>query len=258
MRWHRWWPRGSRVVTRAPGRPHGVIAPERVAAPDRTRRPGAVSEAEWELARSRMVQDQLERRGLRDEELLRSFRTVPRHLFVDSDDPYGDRALAIPSGQTISQPYVVAAMTAAARPQRGYGGARVLEVGTGSGYSAAILAELGAEVTTIERHASLGAEALEQLRKAGYDKVRVVVGDGSLGWRDGAPYEAIIVTAAGPSVPQPLLEQLSPDGGRLVMPVGTREQQWLTVVERHGSAFTRREVEPVVFVPLVGEHGFEA
>ena len=149
-------------------------------------------------------------------------------------------------------------MAAAARPEDGYSGARVLEVGTGSGYSAAILAELGAEVTTMERHPSLGAEGVDRLRRAGYDGVSVVVGDGSLGWPDGAPYDAIIVTAAGPSVPKPLLEQLSPEGGRLVMPVGTRELQWLTLVQRHGSAFTRREVEPVVFVPLVGEHGFEA
>ena len=110
----------------------------------------------------------------------------------------------------------------------------------------------------MERHPSLGAEGVDRLRRAGYDGVSVVVGDGSLGWPDGAPYDAIIVTAAGPSVPKPLLEQLSPEGGRLVMPVGTREQQWLTLVQRHGSAFTRREVEPVVFVPLVGEHGFEA
>ena len=227
-----------------------------MAAPDRATPRATLSEAEWALARAQMVQDQLERRGLSDEELLRSFRTVPRHLFVDSDDPYGDRALAIPSGQTISQPYVVAAMAAAARPQHGYRRAKVLEVGTGSGYSAAILAEMGAEVVTIERHAPLAVEAVERLRAAGYDGVRVVVGDGSLGWPESAPYNAVIVTAAGPSVPKPLLEQLSPDGGRLVMPVGTREQQWLTLVERRGSAFTRREVEPVVFVPLVGEHGF--
>jgi len=245
------------VATRAPGRTHGVIAPERAARPGRSARREGISEAEWALERERMVIDQRERRGLRDEELLQAFRTVPRHVFVDSDDPYGDRALAIHSGQTISQPYVVAAMAAAARPERGFSGAKVLEVGTGSGYSAAILAEMGAGVTTIERHASLGAEALERLRQAGYDEVRVVVGDGSVGWPDGAPYDAIIVTAAGPSVPEPLLGQLSQDGGRLVMPVGTREQQWLTLVQRHGSAYTRREVEPVVFVPLVGEHGFE-
>ena len=203
-----------------------------------------------------MVRDQLERRGLQDEELLQAFRTVPRHLFVESDDPYGDHALAIPAGQTISQPYVVAAMVQFARPPGGYRGARVLEVGTGSGYSAAILAEMGAQVTTIERHPSLAAEALERLRRAGYENVRVVVGDGSKGWPEGAPFDSIIVTAAGPTIPEPLEQQLSPEGGRLVMPVGTREQQWLTLLERHGSAFTRREVEPVVFVPLLGEHGF--
>jgi protein-L-isoaspartate(D-aspartate) O-methyltransferase len=203
-----------------------------------------------------MVREQLASRGMDDAELLRAFATVPRHAFVDSDDPYGDRALQIDAGQTISQPYVVAAMTRWARPSGGYREARVLEVGTGSGYSAAILAELGAQVTSIERHASLAARALERLRANGYDAVRVVVGDGTLGWPDGAPYDAIIVTAAGPAVPEPLKEQLSPDGGRLVMPVGTREQQWLAVVERRGDTYRSREVEPVVFVPLVGEHGF--
>jgi len=233
-----------------------VIAPDRRAAADRAEAPAGISEGEWALARARIGQDQLARPGVHDEEVRRAFGRVPRNLFVESNDPYGDRALAIASGQTISQPYVVAAMIAAARPSLGYRSARVLEIGTGSGYSAAILAEMGADVTTIERHAALAAEAVEQLRRAGYGDVRVVVGDGSLGWPEGAPYEAIIVTAAGPSVPKPLLEQLSPDGGRLVMPVGSREQQWLTVVERNGSALTQRAVEPVVFVPLVGEHGF--
>jgi len=203
-----------------------------------------------------MVRHQLEGRGLRDEELLRAFRVVPRHLFVKSDDPYGDRALAIPAGQTISQPYVVAAMAQIARPRGGYQGARVLEVGTGSGYSAAILGQLGADVTTVERHRSLAEEAQARLRRAGYDRIRVVVGDGSGGWPQNQPYDAIIVTAAGPDIPRPLLDQLSPDGGRLVMPVGSRDQQWLTLVERHGRAINRREVEPVVFVPLLGEHGF--
>ena len=245
------------MATRAPGRTHGVIAPDRVARRSRTPRREGISEAEWALARERMVIDQLERRGLRDEELLRAFRTVPRHLFVDSDDPYGDRALAIPSGQTISQPYVVAAMAAAARPERGYDGAKVLEVGTGSGYSAAILAEMGAEVTTIERHASLGAEAVERLRGAGYDNVSSGCGRriGRLAGRRSLRRDHR--DRRRPSVPEPLLGQLSQDGGRLVMPVGSREQQWLTLVQRHGSAYTRREVEPVVFVPLVGEHGFQ-
>lgn len=203
-----------------------------------------------------MVLEQLERRGIRDPELLRAFLTVPRHLFVDSDDPYGDHALAIGSGQTISQPYVVAAMTAAARPGDGYRGAKVLEIGTGSGYAAAILAELGASVVTMERHGTLAAAARGRLEAAGYDGVRVVVGDGTRGWGEEAPYDAVLVTAAGPRIPEPLRLQLSPDGGRLVMPVGTREQQWVTVVERHDGDYRQREVEPVVFVPLLGEHGF--
>ncbi len=203
-----------------------------------------------------MVRTQIASRGLTDPELLRAFRTVPRHLFVASQDPYSDRALGIGSGQTISQPYVVAAMTTQARPPVGWRDARVLEIGTGSGYGAAILAELGAQVVSMERHAALAAEALERLRYAGYPTVRVVVGDGTAGFPDAAPYDAILVTAAGPEIPQPLLDQLLADGGRLVMPVGTRDQQWLTVVERHGEATTRRETEPVVFVPLVGEHGF--
>ena len=210
-------------------------------------------------ARESLLVRRLIDQGIRDPRVLAAFARVPRSFFVPDearDEAEADRPLEIGCGQTISQPYVVAAMTAAGRPERGYRGATVLEVGTGSGYSAAILAEMGAEVTTIERHAPLAAEAVERLHGAGYDGVRVVVGDGSRGWPEGAPYEAIIVTAAGPSVPKPLLDQLSVNGGRLVMPVGTREQQWLTLVQRHGSAFTRREVEPVVFVPLVGEHAF--
>jgi protein-L-isoaspartate(D-aspartate) O-methyltransferase len=216
----------------------------------------ATGEEGFARDRERMVRQQLEGRGLRDTDLLGAFRTVPRHLFVESQDAYGDRALAIPAGQTISQPYVVAAMAEIARPARGYERARVLEIGTGSGYSAAILAEMGAQVTSVERHRSLAEEAEARLLQAGYGQVQVVVGDGSLGWPENQPYDAIIVTAAGPDIPQPLMEQLSPDGGRLVMPVGSRDQQWLTLVERHGEAKNRREVEPVVFVPLVGEHGF--
>ncbi len=202
-----------------------------------------------------MVRDQIAARGLTDPELLRALRTVPRHRFVASDDPYGDRALGIGSGQTISQPYVVATMTAHARPSAGWRDARVLEIGTGSGYGAAVLAELGARVVSVERHPELAAQAEERLRAAGYPDVRVIVGDGSGGYPDEAPFDAILVTAAGPEIPQPLMDQLAPDGGRLVIPVGPREKQWLNLVERHGSAFDRRALEPVVFVPLVGEHG---
>ena len=209
-------------------------------------------------ARDRMVATQIEARGLRDPELLRAFRTVPRELFVESESPYGDQALPIESGQTISQPYVVAFMTDAARPRRaeGWRGARTLEIGTGSGYQAAILAELGAVVTSVERYEGLSRRAHEALVRAGYPDVQLIVGDGSRGFIENAPYDAVLVTAAGPSVPQPLLEHLSPDGGRLVMPVGHREHQMLTLVVRNGDDFASRPMEPVVFVPLLGEHGF--
>lgn len=210
-------------------------------------------------ARIRMVRDQLAARGLDDAETLGALAAVPRHLFVSSDEPepYGDRALPVGSGQTISQPYVVAMMTSAGRPPGGWGGARALEIGTGSGYQAAVLAELGAEVVSVERHPELADEARRRLAEAGYaDRVRVVIGDGTAGWPAGAPYRSILVTAAGPQVPPPLLGQLERDGGRLVMPVGSREHQMLTLVERHGDELTLRELDPVVFVPLIGEHGW--
>ncbi len=203
-----------------------------------------------------MVHEQIASRGLREPDLLRAFAKVPRHVFVEAGSPYADEALPLPAGQTISQPYIVALMTDAARPAVGWQGARVLEIGTGSGYQAAILAELGAEVTSVERHAELSESAGRRLGDAGYDRVRLVVGDGTHGWPQGAPYDAVIVTAAGPSVPKPLLDQLAPDGGKLVMPVGTRVHQELTVVERRGEEFIRSGRDPVVFVPLIGEHGF--
>ena len=204
-----------------------------------------------------MVAEQLEARGIRDPELLRSFATVERHRFVDDVEAYGDHALPVGAGQTISQPLVVAMMTAAARPREGWNGARVLEVGTGSGYQAAILAELGAHVVSIERHASLAAGARERLDEAGYgDRVQVVVGDGTRGVEAGAPYRAILVTAGGPSVPRPLMEQMDASSGRLVMPVGDREHQNLTLVVRNGDEWRTTVLDPVVFVPLIGEHGY--
>jgi protein-L-isoaspartate(D-aspartate) O-methyltransferase len=207
-------------------------------------------------ARARMVRQQIASRGLTDPELLRAFGTVPRHHFVESEFAYADEALPLPEGQTISQPYIVALMTDAAQPAAGWKGARVLEVGTGSGYQAAILAELGASVISIERHPELSEHAARCLADAGYDRVQLVVGDGTRGWPAGAPYDAVIVTAAGPSVPQPLLEELAPDGGKLVMPVGSRGSQELTVVERRGSELVSSRRDPVVFVPLIGEYGF--
>jgi len=221
----------------------------REAAPER-------SAESHDVARTRMVHQQIASRGLRDPELLRAFATVARHDFVDLGSPYADEALPLPAGQTISQPYIVALMTDAVRPAGGWQGARVLEIGTGSGYQAAILAELGAQVVSVERHAELSQSAGRRLADAGYDGVQLVVGDGTRGWPAGAPYDAVIVTAAGPSVPKPLLDQLSPEGGRLVMPVGSRVHQELTVVERRGDEFIRSGRDPVVFVPLIGEHGF--
>jgi protein-L-isoaspartate(D-aspartate) O-methyltransferase len=205
--------------------------------------------------RARMVAEQLEARGIGDTELLRAFGTVERHAFVINDDPYGDHALPVGAGQTISQPYIVARMTLVARPPEGWTDANVLEIGTGSGYQSAILSELGAKVTSIERHEELAEGARRRLRNAGYDNVTVVVGDGTQGWPAAGPYRSILVTAGGPSVPQPLLEQLDRSSGRLVMPVGTREHQLLTLVERHDGELTSTELEPVVFVPLIGRFG---
>jgi protein-L-isoaspartate(D-aspartate) O-methyltransferase len=230
------------------------LRPRRTQAEDRSTDP----EQLMAEARERMVRQQIAGRGIRDTGLLQAMRTVPRHRFVDVGGAYEDRALPVGSGQTISQPYIVAAMTDAARPPGGYAGARVLEVGTGSGYQAAVLAEQGAEVTSIERHAELSAEAARRLTENGYHGVRLLVGDGTRGWPEGAPYDAIIVTAAGPSLPQPLLDQLKADGGRLVMPVGAREHQVMIVAERRGNGVTTRELDACIFVPLLGEFGFRS
>jgi len=209
--------------------------------------------------RAWMVATQLRARGIRDERVLVALLAVRRDQFVPDwqrSVAYADEALPIPAGQTISQPYIVARMTEllAVEP-----GDRVLEIGTGSGYQAAVLAALGCRVTTIERHAELAAAARERLVRLGYgDSVEVRVGDGSLGAPDGAPWPGILVTAAAPSVPVPLREQLDPDGGRLVVPVGSHDRQDLIVVERYGDEWVERSDGPVVFVPLVGEAGFPA
>lgn len=205
---------------------------------------------------------QLERRGISDAEVLRAMRTVPRERFVPSDlvrSAYDDGALPIGHGQTISQPYIVASMTQAlalAQWSAGHEGARpkVLDVGTGSGYQAAVLAELGASVVSIEREPQLAERARGLLETLGYE-VKVVVGDGSAGIEDEAPFAGIVVAAASPEIPVPLVEQLLPDG-RLVIPIGTRHDQIITLVQPTDDGFTREPLEPAVFVPLVGEHGF--
>jgi protein-L-isoaspartate(D-aspartate) O-methyltransferase len=202
-------------------------------------------------ARARMVAVQIEARGISDPLVLAALRKVPREQFVPEalrNLAYGDHPLPIGEGQTISQPYVVALMSEVAGLRRG---ARVLEVGTGSGYQAALLAEMGCEVYSIEIVESLATSAAERLRRLGYSSVRVRAGDGYRGWPERAPFAAILVTAAPETIPPPLKEQLAM-GGRLVIPVGGRFGQ-LVVVTRTKQGFETREVAPVAFVPMTGE-----
>lgn len=213
-------------------------------------------EDEYALARQRMVREQIQGRGIHTPRLLAAFEAVPRHLFVPPEElawAYADGPLPIGEGQTISQPYIVALMTDLLDLQPTD---RVLEVGTGSGYQAAILGQLAAEVHTVEILPALARQAAERLARLGYTNVHVHVGDGSLGWPEAAPYDAILVAAAGPEIPPPLLEQLA-EGGRLVAPVGGRFSQVLEIVERRGDEFIRRRDIPVAFVPLRGKHGWK-
>lgn len=203
-------------------------------------------------ARLRMVADQLASRDISDERVLAAMRRVPRHEFVPEQlthQAYGDHPLPIGYDVTISQPYIVALMTQALRLQPGD---RVLEIGTGSGYAAAVLAEIADDVTTVECIEPLADLAAERLARYG-GRVTVVTGDGSLGHEPHAPYDAIVVTAAAPVIPQPLLDQLAP-GGRLVIPVGRGVEQ-LVRVTRTAHGDQREELLPVRFVPLTGEHG---
>jgi len=209
-----------------------------------------------EVERKQMVETQIRRRGCSDERVLRAMARVPRHRFLpDPEDPaaYDDIPLGIGSGQTISQPYMVALMMDLLRLG---GGERVLEVGTGSGYQAAILGELAREVITLERFAELSDRAGALLADLGYTNVRVVVGDGTLGYPEGEPYDRVLVTAAAPRVAQPWVEQLV-DGGRLVLPLGERWNQTLTLVTKKGDRVAQESHGGCVFVPLVGQHGWD-
>lgn len=203
-----------------------------------------------------MVARQLRRRGIKDERVLEAMATTPREQFVPNVPTslaYDDRALPIDAGQTISQPYMVGRMTELLRVKPGD---RVLEIGTGSGYQAAVLARLGAKVTSIERLPDLAESARAALREVGIQGVDVRVGDGSVGEPEGAPWDGIVVTAAAPAVPDALREQLG-EGARLVIPVGPRFQQDLVVVERRGpNDWQEWSDGAVVFVPLVGEAGW--
>jgi len=203
-----------------------------------------------------MVTHTIEARGVRDPRVLDAIRQLPRHLFVPEEqrsESYGDHPLPIGCGQTISQPYIVALMTELLHLQ---GDEKVLEIGTGSGYQAALLAMLAGEVHTIEQHAELSQRALKNIRPLELDNLHFHVGDGSLGLPDEAPFNSIIVTAGAPLTPAVLLEQLA-NGGRLVIPVGSHYSQDLQLWWRDGKKFDSESICPVVFVPLKGVHGWD-
>jgi protein-L-isoaspartate(D-aspartate) O-methyltransferase len=211
---------------------------------------------DFDALREQMVQQQLMRRNIKDGAVLDAMRRVPRHLFVDEGSrhmAYWDGPLSIGEGQTISQPYIVAFMTQLLRLQ---GHEKVLEVGCGSGYQAAVLSCLAHRVITIERHELLAKEARERLHRLGYANVTVVVGDGTLGVPPEAPFDAILITASAPALPPPLKDQLAL-GGRMVGPVGSVGTQVLEVLERWADGWRHQHSIPVMFVPLIGAHGWE-
>jgi protein-L-isoaspartate(D-aspartate) O-methyltransferase len=195
---------------------------------------------------------ELRRQGIRDERVLQAIARVPRERFVpdaQQEQAWANVALPIGAGQTISQPYVVALMSQSLELE---GHERVLEIGTGSGYQAAVLATLVTKVVSIERHGILAQRAGAILRELGFTNVEIHVGDGTLGWPPDAPYDGILITAGAPRVPDKLVAQLSPDGGRLVIPIGSLEDQRLVAIERRGDQLTEQDLGPVRFVPLVG------
>jgi protein-L-isoaspartate(D-aspartate) O-methyltransferase len=200
--------------------------------------------------RNQMVNQQIKDRGISNAAVLRAMRTVKRHLFVPDDqssNAYEDRPLPIGFGQTISQPYIVGYMTEAIKPGQDF---KVLEIGTGSGYQAAVLAEIVKEVYTIEIVPQLGLAAKSRLEKLGHKNVQVKIGDGYDGWKEHAPYDAIVVTAAAEYIPPPLIEQLK-EGGRIIIPVGSPFMtQMLMLVQKKGNKTTTRSLFPVAFVPF--------
>jgi protein-L-isoaspartate(D-aspartate) O-methyltransferase len=207
------------------------------------------------LQRERMVRDLAEKGGIRDPRVLDAMRRVPRHLFVQDhlrSQSYGDHALPIGANQTISQPWVVARMSELLESSPA---ASVLEVGTGSGYQTAVLALLAGRVFSMERIPELAHKAIQRMRDMGLGNVKIQVFDGSVGWSELAPFDRILVTAGAPKVPPPLLEQLAV-GGRLVVPEGDQQTQRLAVYVKSARGVRRSEAEGVVFVPLLGRHGW--
>lgn len=214
-------------------------------------------EIDYKSARERMVSDQLIPRGISDKHVLAAMRTIPRHLFIPMDMrhlAYADAPLPIGHRQTISQPYIVALMTELLELK---GGERVLEIGTGSGYQAAILAQIAEEIYTVERISALVENASTLFGELDLTNIHTFERDGSAGLPEFAPFHAIIVTAAAPKVPSPLKEQLD-DGGRLVLPVGSRDGQILERWRKTGEELKREHIAPVAFVPLVGDFGWDS
>ncbi len=210
----------------------------------------------FENSRKIMVKEQLKARGIHDERVLEAMGKVGRHLFVMANDKskaYNDKPLNIDCSQTISQPYMVALMTQILELQ---GNERVLEIGTGSGYQTAILAELTAQVYSVERHASLAKNAKTLLHDLGYENVHIKTGNGTLGWPEAAPFDAIIVTASAPEPPEELVDQLH-NYGRLVIPIGSRDQQELTLIQKRGDSYISKSICGCIFVPLIGKQGWE-
>lgn len=209
----------------------------------------------YSYQRRQMVQ-LLEQRGIRDRRVLEALQTIPRHRFVPENvrtQAYGDHALPIGASQTISQPYIVARMSEllTVKPEHS-----VLEIGTGSGYQTAVLAQLARRVYSLERIADLAHKAIQRMRELGYDNVKIQTFDGTVGWSDVSPFDRIMVTAGSPKVPAPLLEQLRV-GGRLLIPEGDRSEQVLVVYRKLRQGVRRTVDEPVTFVPLIGRYGWE-
>lgn len=216
-----------------------------------------MAQTDFQMLRNQMVEEQLKSRDIIDPRVLQAMQDVPRHLFVPENLrhlAYRDAPLPIGQNQTISQPYIVALMTQMLQLS---GHETVLEIGTGSGYHTAILCELARQVFSIERYPELADRAGAILADLGYNNVEIHVGDGSQGLPDMAPFDAIVVSAAAPAIPNPLRGQLA-EGGRMVLPVGDNESQWLERVWRHGDTWNIERITLVLFVPLIGKHGFSS
>ena len=217
---------------------------------------GGMKQLDFEAMRSRMVEDQLIPRGISDKKVLDAFRRVARHEFIPEEyweNAYADYPIPIGDGQTISQPYMVALMTECLALKNDD---KILEVGTGSGYQTAILAEIVKKVYSVERFTSLAESSQKVLDRLGYKNCKIKVGDGTLGWEGFAPYDGIIVTAGAPGIPESLVKQLN-DKGRLVIPIG-RGTQVLTIAEKNGESLKMTEVCACVFVPLIGKEGWSS